>query len=60
LRVVAELTGSLFRVSMLRMKSGYFTRPLVVRVVAAWLAAVLVVGLWQGYGAWLSGGSHAG
>jgi hypothetical protein len=35
---------------------------LVVRVVAAWLAALLAVGLWQGYGAWLFGigASHGG
>ena len=33
-------------------------RPLVVRLWAAWLAAVLALGLWQGYGAWLlSGGA---
>jgi hypothetical protein len=36
-------------------------RPLVVRLVVAWLAAVLALGLWQAYGAWLlSGGAgHA-
>jgi len=36
-------------------------RPLVVRLVAAWLAGVLAIGLWQAYGAWLlSGGpGHA-
>jgi hypothetical protein len=32
----------------------------VVRVAVAWLAAVLAVGLWQGYGVWLfSGADHA-
>jgi len=25
-----------------------------------WLAVVLLMGLWQGYGAWLLGGDHAG
>jgi cytochrome c-type biogenesis protein CcmH/NrfG len=27
--------------------------PRVVRLVVAWLAAVLALGLWQAYGAWL-------
>jgi hypothetical protein len=36
------------------------TQPIFVRCVAAWLAVVLVLGLWQGYGAWLLGGIHAG
>ena len=32
--------------------------PLVVRLAGAWLAIVLAVGLWQGYGQWLlSGGA---
>jgi len=30
-------------------------RPLAVRLVVAWLAVVLAVGLWQAYGAWLLG-----
>jgi len=34
-------------------------RPLVVRLVVAWLAVVLGVGLWQGYGQWLLGGVGA-
>ena len=35
-------------------------RPLVFRLVVAWLAVVLTVGLWQGYAQWLlgSGGAH--
>jgi len=33
-------------------------RPLVIRLWVTWLAAVLALGLWQGYGAWLlSGGA---
>lgn len=37
-------------------------RPLVAGLAAAWLALLLVVGLWQGYGRWLLGeaGGHAG
>jgi hypothetical protein len=31
------------------------TRPWPVRLAFAWLAAVLVWGLWQSYGAWLLG-----
>ena len=34
-------------------------KPLIVRLVAAWLVILLVVGLWQGYGAWLLGGDDA-
>jgi len=34
-------------------RSGRFTRPLIFRLVAAWLVILLVIGLWQGYGAWL-------
>jgi hypothetical protein len=41
-------------------RSEFFSRPLVVRLVSAWLALVLVLGLWQGYGAWLSRSHHAG
>jgi hypothetical protein len=33
------------------------TRPLVVRLAAAWLALLLAVGLWQGFGAWLLSGA---
>ena len=29
------------------------TRPVVVRLVVAWFAVWLAVGLWQGYGVWL-------
>ena len=29
-----------------------FIRPLVVRIVEAWLVLVLAIGLWQGYGEW--------
>jgi hypothetical protein len=29
------------------------TRPLVVRLAAAWLVLLLAVGLWQGFGVWL-------
>lgn len=33
-------------------------RPLVLRLWVTWLVAVLALGLWQGYGAWLlSGGA---
>ena len=35
-------------------------KPLVVRLVTGWLAILVLVGLWQGYGAWLSSGSDAG
>lgn len=35
-------------------------KPLIVRLVTAWLGILLLVGLWRGYGAWLSGGNHAG
>ena len=31
-------------------------RPLAVRLWVTWLAALLALGLWQGYGAWLLGG----
>jgi len=41
-------------------RSEYFTRPLVVRLVSVLLAFVLVLGLWQGYGAWLLRSTHAG
>ena len=41
-------------------RSDRFMRPLVVRLVTVWLAVVLLMGLWQGYGAWLLGGDHAG
>lgn len=34
-------------------------RPLV-RLAGAWLALALLLGLWQGYGAWWLGGGHAG
>ena len=34
-------------------------RPIVFRWVVAWLAIVLAVGLWQGYGQWLLGGGGA-
>jgi len=34
-------------------------KPLIVRLVTVWLAVLLVVGLWQGYGAWLLSGNHA-
>ncbi len=40
----------------LRTRSRRVTRTLVVRLVVAWLAIVLGIGLWQGYGAWLLGG----
>jgi len=35
-------------------------RPLIARWLVAWLAVVLGVGLWQGYGQWLlgDGGAH--
>ena len=36
-----------------RFKNPAFMRALVVRVIEAWLALVLAIGLWQGYGAWL-------
>ncbi len=29
------------------------TRPLVVRLAAAWLVLLLATGLWQGFGHWL-------
>lgn len=32
--------------------------PHAVRLLIAWLAAVLAVGLWQGYAAWLMGGDN--
>jgi hypothetical protein len=35
-------------------------KPLVVRLMAGWLAVLLALGLWQGYGAWLLGSSDAG
>jgi hypothetical protein len=35
--------------------SPHVTRPLVVRLIVAWLAIVLGIGLWQGYGVWLLG-----
>lgn len=35
-------------------------KPLVVRLVAGWLAILLVSGLWQGYGAWLFGAVDVG
>lgn len=41
-------------------RSEYFTRPLVVRLAGVWVALVLVLGLWQGYGAWLLRNTHAG
>jgi hypothetical protein len=31
-----------------------------VRLVTAWLAVLLALGLWQGYGVWLFGGRDAG
>jgi len=34
-------------------------RPLFVRLVTGWLVILLLAGLWQGYGAWLLGGSDA-
>lgn len=37
--------------------SERFTRPLIFRLVAAWLFILLVLGLWQGYGVWLWSGS---
>jgi hypothetical protein len=37
-------------------------RPLVVGLAAAWLASLLAMALWQGYGRWLLSevGGHAG
>jgi hypothetical protein len=35
-------------------------KPLIVRFATAWLAILLLVGLWQGYGAWALGGNNAG
>jgi len=40
----------------LKTRSRQVTRALVVRLVVAWLAIVLGIGLWQGYGVWLLGG----
>ncbi len=34
-------------------------RPRVVRLLVAWLAVLLAVGLWQAYGVWLSSGAWA-
>lgn len=34
-------------------------KPLIARLVTAWLLIVLMIGLWQGYGAWLLGGGDA-
>jgi cytochrome c-type biogenesis protein CcmH/NrfG len=36
--------------------SSQGVRPRVVRLVVTWLAAVLALGLWQAYGAWLLSG----
>lgn len=44
----------------LKPRSNRFTRPWVARVVGVCLVIVLAAGLWQGYGAWLLGGRHAG
>ena len=41
-------------------RSDRFSRPLIIRLTGACLALVLLIGLWQGYGAWLLGGIHAG
>lgn len=45
----------------LKTRSRHVTRALVVRLVVAWLAIVLGIGLWQSYGVWLlgSGGGDA-
>jgi len=43
----------------LKPRSDRVARPWV-RVVGTVLVVVLVLGLWQGYGAWLLGGHHAG
>ena len=40
-------------------RNPWFTRPLVARIVAAWLVLVLAAGLWQGYGEWLLKGGAA-
>jgi len=34
-------------------------RPIVVRLVIAWLAVLIALGAWQGYGQWLLGGAAA-
>jgi hypothetical protein len=34
-------------------------RPQIARFVAVWLAIVLAIGLWQGYGRWLLSGVDA-
>jgi len=34
-------------------------RPFVVRLVIAWLAVLIALGTWQGYGHWLLGGGGA-
>ena len=41
-------------------ESRSVVRPIVFRLVVAWLAVVLAVGLWQGYADWLfsSDGAH--
>jgi hypothetical protein len=36
----------------LKVRARHVSRPLT-RLVVAWLAAVLAIGLWQGYGGWL-------
>jgi hypothetical protein len=40
----------------LKSVSSHGVRPLVVRLMVTWLAAVLALGLWQAYGAWLLSG----
>jgi len=40
----------------LRVSARRVTGPLAVPLVIAWLAVVLAVGLWQGYGRWLLNG----
>jgi hypothetical protein len=36
------------------------TKPLAVRLATGWLVVLLLSGLWQGYGAWLSGAGDGG
>jgi hypothetical protein len=43
---------------MLAMRASKSRFSRVEYVAALWLAAMLAVGLWQGYGAWLFGGAH--
>jgi hypothetical protein len=40
----------------LKVEARHRTSPLVVRLVAAWFAILLAIGLWQGYGPWLLSG----